>query len=95
LQALCRALQKRNYPREVIHHSDRGVQYACRAYRQALTTRGLVASMSRRGNGYDNAAMEAFWSTLKREAMAESRGWSNDRVRRELFDYIEGSLQPE
>jgi len=91
LQALSRALQKRSYPREVIHHSDRGVQYACRAYRQALEARGLVASMSRKGNCYDNAAMEAFWSTLKREAMVESRRWSKDRVRRELFDYIEGS----
>ena len=47
--------------------------------------------MSRRGNCYDNAAMEAFWSTLKREAMAESQTWSKDRVRRELFEYIEGN----
>ena len=46
--------------------------------------------MSRRGNCYDNAAMEAFWSTLKREAMAASATWSKDRVRRELFEYIEG-----
>ena len=45
--------------------------------------------MSRRGNCYDNAAMEAFWSTLKREAMAPSATWSKDRVRRELFEYIE------
>jgi putative transposase len=91
LQALGRALQKRSYPRGVLHHSDRGVQYACRAYRQALGARGLVASMSRKGNCYDNAAMEAFWSTLKREAMVESQGWSKDRVRRELFEFIEGS----
>lgn len=91
LQALGRALQKRSYPRGVIHHSDRGVQYACRAYRQALAARGLVGSMSRRGNCYDNAFMEAFWSTLKREAMVESQQWSKDRVKRELFEYIEGS----
>jgi putative transposase len=91
LQALGRALQKRNYPQGVIHHSDRGVQYACRVYRQTLGTRGLVASMSRKGNCYDNAAMEAFWSTLKREAMVDSQGWSKDRVRRELFEYIDGS----
>ena len=91
LQALARALQKRSYLRGVIHHSDRGVQYACRAYRQVLAARGLTASMSRKGNCYDNAAMEAFWSTLKREAMVESQGWSKDRVRRELFEYIEGS----
>jgi len=91
LQALGRALVKRGYPKGVIHHSDRGVQYASQVYRQALKARGLRASMSRRGNCYDNAAMEAFWSTLKREAMAESQTWSKDRVRRELFEYIEGN----
>lgn len=89
LQALRRALVNRGYPTDVIHHSDRGVQYACHAYRQELQTRGLVASMSRRGNCYDNAAMEAFWSTLKREAMSDSSTWSKNRVRRELFEYIE------
>ena len=91
LQALQRALVHRRYPKGVIHHSDRGVQYACAAYRQTLKAHGLVASMSRRGNCYDNAAMEAFWSTLKREAMGESNTWSKDRVRRELFEYIEGN----
>jgi transposase InsO family protein len=89
MQALRRALVNRGYPTDVIHHSDRGVQYACQAYRQELRARGLVASMSRRGNCYDNAAMEAFWSTLKREAMTDSATWSKNRVRRELFEYIE------
>jgi len=91
LQALKRALDYRRPPQGVIHHSDRGVQYACQAYRQALKSAGLVASMSRRGNCYDNAAMEAFWSTLKREAMVQSPTWSKDQVRRELFEYIEGT----
>jgi len=90
LQARKRALVRRHYPKGTLHHSDRGVQYACQAYRQELKSAGLVASMSRKGNCYDNAAMEAFWSTLKREAMAESATWSKDRVRRELFEYIEG-----
>ena len=89
IQALKRSLVKRGYPRGVIHHSDRGVQYACGDYRRELEQHGLVASMSRKGNCYDNAAMEAFWSTLKREALAESPEWSKDRVRRELFEYIE------
>jgi putative transposase len=89
VQALRRALVKRRYPTGVIHHSDRGIQYACQAYRQELRAAHLVASMSRKGNCYDNAAMEAFWSTLKREAMAQSANWSKDRVRRELFEYIE------
>ena len=90
IQALKRALVRREHPKGTIHHSDRGVQYACQAYRQELRTAGLVASMSRKGNCYDNAAMEAFWSTLKREAMAQSATWSKDRVRRELFEYIDG-----
>ena len=89
LQALARALVKRGYPRGVIHHSDRGIQYACAEYRRALQRHGLMGSMSRKGNCYDNAAMEAFWSTLKREALEQSDQWSNDRVRRELFEFIE------
>lgn len=89
LQALARAMVKRGYPRGVIHHSDRGIQYACAEYRRQLQRHGLTASMSRKGNCYDNAAMEAFWSTLKREAMADSDQWTPDRVRRELFEFIE------
>jgi putative transposase len=89
LQALARALAKRDYPRGVIHHSDQGIQYASGAYRQQLARFGLTASMSRRGNCYDNAAMEAFWSTLKREALEESAQWSENRVRRVIFEYIE------
>jgi transposase InsO family protein len=89
LQALARALVKRGYPAGVIHHSDRGVQYASGEYRRQLQQHGLIASMSRKANCYDNAAMEAFWSTLKREAMAQSDQWTKDQVRRELFEYIE------
>jgi hypothetical protein len=64
LQALAGALIKRGHPRQVIHHSDRGIQYASWKYRQQLERSGLIASMSRKGNCYDNAAIEAFWSTL-------------------------------
>lgn len=91
VQALQRALAKRRPTKGVLHHSDRGIQYACHEYRQKLRAAGLVPSMSRKGNCYDNAAMEAFWSTLKREAMAESQIWSKNRVRRTLFEYIEGT----
>lgn len=91
LQALARALVKRGYPAGVIHHSDRGVQYACGEYRRQLQQHGLIASMSRKGNCYDNAAMEAFWSTLKREALEGSDLWTKDRVRRELFEFIEAT----
>jgi transposase InsO family protein len=91
VQALQRALAKRRPAKGLIHHSDRGIQYACQSYRQLLQAAGLVPSMSRKGNCYDNAAMEAFWSTLKREAMAETKTWSKDRVRRTLFEYIEST----
>jgi len=91
VQALRRALTKRRPARGLIHHSDRGIQYACHTYRQNLQAAGLISSMSRKGNCYDNAAMEAFWSTLKREAMVDSATWSKDRVRRTLFEYIEGT----
>lgn len=89
LQALSRALAKRGYPRGVIHHSDRGLQYACLEYRRQLQRYGLLASMSRRANCYDNAAMEAFWSTLKREALEQSVNWSKHQTRRVIFEYIE------
>lgn len=89
LQALNRALVRRHYPRGVIHHSDRGIQYASIEYRKRLKQCGLIPSMSRKGNCYDNAAMEAFWSTLKREALEQSSQWSQDQVRRVTFEYIE------
>ena len=91
LQALSRALVKRGYPKGVIHHSDRGVQYASWEYRRQLQQHALIASMSRKGNCYDNAAMESFWSTLKREALEDSADWTKNNVRRELFEYIEAT----
>ena len=65
LGALKMALDKRNPPAGLIHHSDRGVQYACRDYVNLLEERGVLVSMSRKGNPYDNAAMESFMKTLK------------------------------
>ena len=68
-----------------IHHSDRGSQYAAQAYRALLSEHGLVGSMGRRGNPYDNAIMESFMKTLKVEGvypMAEGRGRLSDGVRK-------------
>ena len=62
LKALGRALLHRHPPRELLRHSDRGVQYARGDYRRALGPAGRVASLSRTGHCYDNAAMESFWS---------------------------------
>ena len=67
LHALRAACEHRDPPAGCIHHSDRGVQYAAKAYRDELRLRGLVGSMSRRGNVYDNALAESFMKTLKHE----------------------------
>ena len=67
LSALHMALVQRSAPAGLLHHSDRGSQYASMAYRSTLKEAGLCCSMSRRDCCYDNAAMESFWSTLKTE----------------------------
>ena len=73
LAALEMALAGRGHPQEVIQHSDRGCQYASQEYHAVLAESGLVPSMSRKGNCYDNAAMESFWSSLKSELQDERR----------------------
>jgi transposase InsO family protein len=87
--ALEMALRQRQPAPGLIHHSDRGVQYASGAYRDLLANHGLVASMSRKGNCYDNAAMEAFWSSLKNELVHRRRFLTRDEARTAIFDYIE------
>lgn len=89
LAALLMALRHRRPPAGVVHHSDRGCQYASAAYRSALTANGCVASMSRRGNCYDNAAMEAFWSTLKHELVYRRDFRTRAEATTAIFDYIE------
>ena len=89
LKALFMALLHRQPPPSLLFHSDRGVQYASTDYRTALTHAGLVASMSRRGNCYDNAAMESFWSTLKLELVYRREFQTRAQARSEIFDYIE------
>ena len=89
LSALNMALLHRKPPAGVLCHSDRGVQYASGDYRQALAQAGLVASMSRKGNCYDNAAMESFWSTLKMELVYRRDFATREQARTEIFDFIE------
>ena len=89
LKALGMALLHRSSPRELLFHSDRGVQYASADYRHALREAGLVASMSRRGNCYDNASMESFWSTLKMELVFRRDFVSRRQAQSQIFDYIE------
>jgi transposase InsO family protein len=89
LKALAMALLHRSPPANLLFHSDRGVQYASGDYRQALSQAGLIASMSRSGNCYDNAAMESFWSTLKMELVYRQSFATRQRARQVLFEYIE------
>lgn len=89
LAALLMALRHRRPPAGVVHHSDRGCQYASSVYRSALASNGCVASMSRRGNCYDNAAMEAFWSTLKHELVYRRDFRTRAEATTAIFDYIE------
>jgi putative transposase len=89
LAALQMALCHRQPPAGLIFHSDRGVQYASLEYRQALALAKMIASMSRRANCYDNAAMESFWSTLKLELIYRTEFADQVQVRQAVFDYIE------
>ena len=89
LKALFMALLHQQPPAGLLFHSDRGVQYASADYRSALVQAGLVASMSRKGNCYDNAAMESFWSTLKLELVYRRNFQTRAHAESEIFDFIE------
>ena len=89
LAALDMALQHRQPKTGLVHHSDRGVQYASAAYRQRLAAAGVQPSMSRKGNCYDNAAMESFWSSLKRELVHRVCFGTRAAARAAVFDWIE------
>ncbi len=88
LTALRRAVESRRPPAGLIHHTDRGAQYASRAYRKALEAAGLEASMSRRGDCWDNAPAESLIKTIKTELA--SSFLTRELAERELFAYIEG-----
>jgi len=79
---------KRPHP-GLIHHSDRGSQYCAQAYQDQVRQCGMTASMSRRGNCYDNAPMESFWGTLKNELVHHRRYETREQARREIAEYIE------
>ena len=89
LGALNMALTHRQPPPGLLFHSDRGVQYAAHDYRAALTAANLVASMSRKGNCYDNAFMESFWSSFKIELVYRRDFQTHAEARAAIFDYIE------
>jgi putative transposase len=90
IQALDQALATRNpAPDSLIHHSDRGVQYACGEYMDRLNTRGIAASMSRLGNPYDNAKAESFMKTLKAEEIYGKHYTNIEEARHHIGAFIE------
>jgi len=88
-QSLFRAIVAKRPAKGLIHHSDRGSQYCACEYRDILDRFGLKASMSRKGNCYDNAPMESFWGTLKQELVHHRRYRTRQEAIRNITEYIE------
>jgi putative transposase len=87
--ALRMAIQHHAPPAGLIHHSDRGVQYACGSYRRILDRHEIRASMSRKGDCLDNAPMESFFGSLKTELVYRTRFRTRQEAKAALFEYIE------
>ena len=88
-QALLMALTNRQPSAGLLHHSDRGSQYAATHYQQVLTTYGITSSMSRKGNCWDNACVESFFGTLKRELVYHRHYATRKDATQDIFEYIE------
>jgi putative transposase len=88
--ALTMAIQQQRPLAGLIHHSDRGVQYAAHAYRDALSGAGIAASMSRKADCYDHAPMESFFHTLKTELVHHRDYKTRAEAQRDIFAFIEG-----
>jgi len=94
INALLMAVWRRNPNSPVIVHSDQGSQYSSHDWQAFLKTHNLVASMSRRGNCYDNAVAESFFQLLKRERIRRKTYLDREEARRDVFDYIEMFYNP-
>ena len=94
VEALRRALALRPAPAGLIHHSDRGVHYACGDYRSTLAAHGITSSMSRKGDCWDNAVAESFFSTLFFEVERDARWYDVHDVDRDLVEYIDDFYNP-
>ena len=89
VNALQSALGQRHRAPGLLHHSDRGSQYASGEFQAVLSQQGIVCSMSHRGNCCDNAPVESFFGTLKQELVHRQRFATREAARREVFEYIE------
>lgn len=88
LNALAMAYWRRKPDAGLLHHSDRGSQYACHAYRRRLDAYGMIASMSRKGDCWDNAPTERFFRSLKSERLTACRFVTRNDAKNEILDYI-------
>lgn len=89
LEALKNAVMKHRPPKGLLHHSDQGTQYCSEAYIKELSKHGMVRSMSRKGNCWDNACAETFFSTIKSERLHHRTYKNIDEARKDIFWYIE------
>lgn len=89
INAFVMATKRRNPPSGLLHHSDRGSQYASADYQNILAKHGAICSMSRKGNCWDNAPVESFFGTLKREHVFHNRYLNRAQARQSIFVYIE------
>jgi transposase InsO family protein len=89
IAALVMAIETRRPPAGLIHHSDRGSQYASQAFRSVLAAHRMQASMSRKGDVYDNAAMESCFGTIKTELVHKASYATRAAARQAIFEYIE------
>lgn len=87
--ALTMGLARRRPEEGLLHHSDRGVQYACDDYQGLLAKHGIRCSMSGKGDCWDNAVMESFWATLKTELVYQEQYATRDQARASIFEYVE------
>jgi len=94
IDALMMAIWRRGKPVALLHHSDQGSQYTSEDFQRLLADQGITCSMSRRGDCWDNAAMESFFSTLKIERIHRQRYATRDAMRADVFDYIERFYNP-
>lgn len=88
-EALQMALTHRRPGPGVLHHSDRGIQYACADYQHLLQEHHMIPSMSAKGDCYDNAVMESFWATLKNELVHRTHYTTREQAKASIFEYIE------
>jgi len=87
--ALVKAIWRRGKPDALLHHSDRGSQYTSEQFQKLMADHGVICSMSRSGNVWDNAAMESFFSSLKTERTARKTYRTRDEAKADVFDYVE------